>query len=103
MCWILAAFKIIKTWLPEKAIERIKFLKRANIQEFVPLDQALKSWGGLDEYTFSFVPEVIDTSANSTLPVVANNNRKVSHRMGSILWKLQRILICTYIFMRFLF
>nr|CAD7398534.1 unnamed protein product [Timema poppensis] len=58
MPWILnAAFKIIKTWLPAKAVQKIKFVNKSTLKEFVDPDQALKSWGGNDEYVFSFVPE----------------------------------------------
>lgn len=58
MPWILnAAFKIIKSWLPAKAVQKIKFVNKTNLKEFVEPDQALKCWGGLDDYTFAFVPE----------------------------------------------
>jgi hypothetical protein len=55
---VLAAFKIIKTWLPAKAVERIKFVNKANIKDYVPLDQALVSWGGTDDYVYSFKSEI---------------------------------------------
>lgn len=58
MPWVLnAAFKIVKTLLPAKAIECMKFVNKDNIKNFVPLDQALKSWGGTDDYEFEFIPE----------------------------------------------
>lgn len=52
-----AAFKIIKSWLPPKAVQKIKFLNKSNLKDYVDSDQALKSWGGKDEYVFSFEPE----------------------------------------------
>lgn len=52
-----AAFKVIKSWLPPKAVQKIKFLSKSNLKEYVAPEQALKSWGGLDEYVFEFVPE----------------------------------------------
>ncbi|KAF4522258.1 hypothetical protein B566_EDAN011954 [Ephemera danica] len=59
MAWVLnAAFKIIKSWLPARAVEKIKFVSKNTIQEYVPLDQALVSWGGTDEYEYSFEPEL---------------------------------------------
>jgi hypothetical protein len=54
---IVAAFKIIKSWLPAKAVQKIKFVNKTNLKDFVEPDQALKCWGGLDDYTFTFVPE----------------------------------------------
>lgn len=77
--WFLAAFKIIKTWLPEKAVQRIKFLKKGGIDEYVPLDQALKCWGGNDDYVFSFESENVaqDTSAGDGVQNTPASNRKV--------------------------
>ncbi|XP_067003343.2 motile sperm domain-containing protein 2 [Anabrus simplex] len=58
MPWILnAAFKIIKSWLPAKAVQKIKFVNKSSLKDVVPSDQALKCWGGTDDYVFSFVPE----------------------------------------------
>lgn len=55
---IIAAFKIIKSWLPAKAVQKIKFVNKANLKDYVEPEQALKCWGGLDDYTFTFVPEI---------------------------------------------
>ncbi|XP_014208541.1 motile sperm domain-containing protein 2 isoform X2 [Copidosoma floridanum] len=58
MPWILnATFNIIKSWLPAKALPKIKFVKRATLKEYVDPSVALKSWGGNNEYVFKFVPE----------------------------------------------
>ncbi|KAH1002437.1 hypothetical protein HUJ04_008524 [Dendroctonus ponderosae] len=58
MAWILsAAFKIVKTWLPEKAIEKLKTVSKKDVQNFVPKSEALQSWGGDSNYVFTFVPE----------------------------------------------
>lgn len=58
MPWVLnAAFKVVKSLLPAKAIERMKFANNNTLKEFVAPDQALKCWGGKDEYVFEFVPE----------------------------------------------
>lgn len=67
MPWVLnAAFKVIKALLPAKAVAKMKFITKSGISAFVPLDQAQKSWGGNDDYTFSFVsanfPSANDTS-----------------------------------------
>lgn len=57
MFLLLATFKIIKTWLPAKAVKRIKFVSKHNLNEFVPQESAMVSWGGEDYYEFSFEPE----------------------------------------------
>lgn len=54
---LLAAFKIIKTWLPAKAVKKIKFLSKHNLSEYVPKESTMVSWGGEDNYEFNFVPE----------------------------------------------
>lgn len=56
-----AAFKIIKGWLPTKAVQKIKFVSKNSLKDFVDADQALQCWGGLDDYSFKFVPEILDT------------------------------------------
>lgn len=64
MPWVLnAAFKIIKSWLPSKAIQKIKFVNKSTLKEYVDPNDALKCWGGNNEYIFSFVPEVQTTEA----------------------------------------
>lgn len=56
MPWVLnAAFKIIKTLLPAKAVAKMKFVDKSSVSQFIPLDQAQKCWGGQDDYTYSFV------------------------------------------------
>lgn len=59
MPWVLnAAFKIIKSWLPAKAIPKIKFVNKNTLKEYVDPNDALKCWGGNNDYTFKFVPLV---------------------------------------------
>ncbi|XP_011697966.1 PREDICTED: motile sperm domain-containing protein 2-like [Wasmannia auropunctata] len=59
MAWVLnAAFKIIKSWLPAKAVPKIKFVNKTTIKDYVNLDDALKCWGGNNDYIFKFVSEV---------------------------------------------
>lgn len=80
MAWILnAAFKIIKSLLPEKAVAKMKFLGKSTVKDFVSLDQALSCWGGQDDYIFSFVPEVRQATP---LPIITNN-KKVHFADGS--------------------
>ncbi|EZA54168.1 hypothetical protein DMN91_000417 [Ooceraea biroi] len=57
MPWVLnAAFKIIKSWLPAKAIPKIKFVNKSSLKDYVDPNDALKCWGGNNDYTFKFVP-----------------------------------------------
>ncbi|KAL7299847.1 hypothetical protein TKK_0007181 [Trichogramma kaykai] len=58
MPWVLnAAFNIIKTWLPAKAIPKIKNVKRNTLDNFVDPNDALKCWGGNNDFAFIFLPE----------------------------------------------
>ncbi|XP_042873015.1 motile sperm domain-containing protein 2-like isoform X2 [Penaeus japonicus] len=82
MPWLLSAmWKIIKTWLPPKSIEKIKFVDKKSLKEFVEPDQALVSWGGTDNYEYQFEPE-----ATNAFEPVANGDieaRKVHFAEGS--------------------
>lgn len=58
MPWVLsAAFKVVKTLLPAKAVEKMKFASKDTLKEVVAPEQALTCWGGKDDYTFEFIPE----------------------------------------------
>ncbi|CAH2238560.1 motile sperm domain-containing protein 2-like [Pararge aegeria] len=58
MPWVLsAAFKIVKGLLPARAIEKMKFVTKESLIDFVTPDQALTCWGGKDNYEFEFVSE----------------------------------------------
>ncbi|KAJ8924694.1 hypothetical protein NQ315_000845 [Exocentrus adspersus] len=77
MPWVLtAAFKIVKSWLPEKAIEKIKFLSKKDITTYVPQEQALQCWGGDNDYTFNFIPEAVPEKEKSVATAIAPNNYK---------------------------
>lgn len=70
MLWFLAvaAFKIVKALLPEKAVEILKVITKKNINTYVDKDNCLSSWGGNDSYEFSFVPEVKKPAMNGAAP-----------------------------------
>jgi hypothetical protein len=59
-----AAFKIIKSWLPPKAVDKIKLVDKKSLKDFIPLDQCLASWGGTDHYGFEFEPEVFPSRSD---------------------------------------
>ncbi|KAF7385774.1 motile sperm domain-containing protein 2-like [Vespula maculifrons] len=66
MPWVLnAAFKIIKSWLPAKAIPKIKFVNKSNLKDFVDPNDILKYWGGTNDYTFTFVSEERTSTENA--------------------------------------
>lgn len=74
MPWVLnAAFKIIKSWLPAKAIPKIKNVNKNNLKEFVEPNIALRHWGGNSDYTFTYVPEARAALVNGTV----ENGKKV--------------------------
>jgi len=73
---VSAAFRIIKTWLPEKAIEKLKMVTKKDVLNYVPKNEALKSWGGDNDYAFRFVsenPQKTEPESNGT------SVRKVSY------------------------
>lgn len=53
----VAMWRIIKTWLPPKSVEKIKFVDKKSLSQYVKSDQALTAWGGQDSYEFVFEPE----------------------------------------------
>lgn len=58
MPWVLsAAFKVVKTLLPAKAVERMRFVTKDTLKDVVAPEQALVAWGGKDNYVFEFIPE----------------------------------------------
>ncbi|XP_054012731.1 motile sperm domain-containing protein 2-like [Hylaeus anthracinus] len=80
--WLLnATFKIIKSWLPPKALPKMKFIHRSTIHTFVEPSDILTCWGGTNDYTFRFVPEAqnnMDATMNGKL-----DNKKVHFAEGS--------------------
>ena len=54
---LIAAWKIIKAWLPAGAVKKIKFVNKNTIDEFVPYDQKFVHWGGEDDWAYEFVGE----------------------------------------------
>lgn len=60
--------------LPEKAVQKLKVIKKPELSQYVDPDQSLKCWGGNDNYTFVFELEE-NTIANNTSVLT---NKKVS-------------------------
>ncbi|XP_075989747.1 motile sperm domain-containing protein 2-like [Anticarsia gemmatalis] len=67
MPWVLsAAFKVVKTLLPAKAVEKMKFVTKDTLKDIVAPEQALAVWGGKDNYVFEFIPESKTNSEHTT-------------------------------------
>lgn len=62
--------------MPPKAVAAIKTVTYKNIRDYVSEESMLKSWGGKDEYIFSFEPEVLSENETAVIPPL-NNNKKV--------------------------
>lgn len=67
-----AAFKIIKALLPPKAVAALRFVNAKNLSDYMTKDNMLASWGGSDDYEYSFVPETRPAGAAQHEP--SNNN-----------------------------
>jgi len=75
MPWVLnAAFKIIKSWLPAKAIPKIKFVNKTTLKDYVNPNDALKCWGGNNDYIFKFISEE-QTNGDSVLNGKLDNKK----------------------------
>lgn len=53
-----AAWKIIRGWLPPKFVDRVKFVDKKTLKDWIDADNQLVDWGGNDNYTYKFEPEV---------------------------------------------
>lgn len=58
LCSHIAAWKIIKGWLPPKFVDRVKFVDKKTLKEWIDADNQLADWGGNDNYTYKFEPAV---------------------------------------------
>ncbi|CAH0731176.1 unnamed protein product, partial [Brenthis ino] len=84
MPWILsAAFKVIKSLLPAKGVEKMKFVNKDTLKTFVAPEQALVCWGGKDNYEFEFVPE--NRSSEHTPKKVTFAEQGDNHSPGEML------------------
>ncbi|XP_015767341.1 PREDICTED: motile sperm domain-containing protein 2-like [Acropora digitifera] len=55
--WIfLAAWKIVNTWLSPDAVNKIRFLNKADLADIVDQDKLLQRLGGTDNYEYSYPP-----------------------------------------------
>ncbi|KAK6627612.1 hypothetical protein RUM44_010090 [Polyplax serrata] len=83
MAWVLnAVFKVIKSLLPPKAVEKMKFVSKSHVKDFIDMECALKSWGGNDYYVFQFEPEQRATSPGfltNKMKQEQDDNRKKVH------------------------
>ncbi|KAH8270164.1 hypothetical protein KR018_005089 [Drosophila ironensis] len=81
LAWVLnAAFKVVKALLPPKAVEILKMISKKDITQYVPKDNCLVSWGGSDNYEFSFVPEARKAAPTSLVPANAGDDEQFADR-----------------------
>lgn len=86
MPWVLsAAFKVVKSLLPAKAVERMKFASKDTLKDIVPPEQALTCWGGKDTYTFEFVSENRSASEHTPKKVTFAEQGDGQHSPGEML------------------
>lgn len=71
MPWIMTAgYRVVKGLLPARAIERLRVINKDKIKDLIPINQALKCYGGTDDYEFEFIPE--RNSGNKRVTFVDN-------------------------------
>lgn len=84
MPWVMsAAFKIIKSLLPARAVEKMKFVNKDSLKSLVTPENALECWGGTDSYEFEFISEC--RSAEHTTKKVTFAEQGDSHSPGEML------------------
>ena len=55
-CLLVATWTIVKNFIPTKSAEKIRFVNKKNITNYIDKDQCLVSWGGTDKYNYE-IPE----------------------------------------------
>lgn len=75
----LAAWKVVKSWLPGKSAELVKFVSRSDLKEFVPPGEQLVEWGGTVQYHFVFEPEFLPAAGPVTLNGQIEDSKKKVH------------------------
>lgn len=69
-----------KKLLPKKAVERLKTINSKNARNYIDVDNMPVSWGGNDDYEFTFVPEnrsneeIIETELQQRMNINNNNS-----------------------------
>lgn len=53
----IAAWKIIKAWLPAGAVKKIKFVNKSTVDEYIHAEQKFIAWGGTDPWEYEFNEE----------------------------------------------
>ncbi|XP_053399459.1 motile sperm domain-containing protein 2-like isoform X2 [Mercenaria mercenaria] len=61
MPWLFsAAWKLIKQMLNAESVKKIKFVTKANVQEYINKDQLLGHMGGTDTFVYKYEPPCFD-------------------------------------------
>lgn len=86
MPWVLtAAFKVVKTLLPAKAVEKMKNVSKDTLKEVVTPEQALTCWGGKDDYIFDFLSETRTLELSAPKKVTFAEQGDNTHSPGEML------------------
>jgi len=77
MSWILnAAWKVVKSWMPGKSVNMVKFVSRSDLKDMVPQCEQLVEWGGDVNYHFVFEPEFLPAAGPTTNNANCDDARK---------------------------
>lgn len=66
----------MKSWMPAKSVDMVKFLGRSDLKEFVPINEQLAEWGGPVNYQFIFEPEFLPATGSMAVPGQSDDARK---------------------------
>ncbi|XP_052748404.1 motile sperm domain-containing protein 2-like [Galleria mellonella] len=90
MPWVLsAAFKVVKSLLPAKAVERMKFISKDTLKDVVPPELA-EAMSSKEEFKYEFVPESRSNSEQTPKKVTfaeqgQDNQTASQHSPGEML------------------
>lgn len=78
-----AAWKIVKTWLSPEAVNKIRFLSKADLTELIDEDKLLTRLGGTDTYEYSYPPckESLGTGATDNAEDMQVSNGPLNQSM----------------------
>jgi len=70
---------VIKAWMPGKSAELVKFVGRADLKDYVPVEEQLAEWGGPVSYHYVFEPEFLPAAGPVTLNGQIDDSKKKVH------------------------
>jgi hypothetical protein len=74
--WIFwACWKIISPWIDPKTAEKIKFITKAELKNYISEDTLLVEYGGKNPWTYKFDPSMLTPNNNNS---TTNNKSETS-------------------------